>query len=82
MDIYTDMQTIIEDCEADIPKFIKEVHPYDSTDAKMLMEMFREEIDFQDEEREAERSDKVKCYDYSDVEELVDIDEWYLGEGE
>lgn len=83
VDTYTDMQAIIEDCEAEIQKFIRDVHPYDSTDAKMLKEMFQEEIDLQDEREIAEKnSSKVKSYDYSDVEEMDDIDEWYLGEGQ
>ena len=83
VDIYTDMQAIIEDCEEEIQEFIKDVHPYDSADVQILKEMFQEEVDLQEEKESVEKDDGgIKKYDYSDVEEMDDIDEWYLGEGQ
>lgn len=83
VDTYTDMQAIIEDCEEEIQEFIKDVHPYDSADAQILKEMFQEEVDLQEEKESMEKDNGgIKKYDYSDVEELDDIDEWYLGEGQ
>ena len=41
VDTYTDMQAIIEDCDVEIQEVIREIHPYDSMDAKMLKEMFQ-----------------------------------------
>lgn len=83
VDTYTDMQAIIEDCEEEIQEFIKDVHPYDSADVQLLKEMFQEEVDLQEEKESMEKDNGgIKKYDYSDVEELDDIDEWYLGEGQ
>ena len=83
VDIYTDMQAIIEDCEEEIQEFIKDVHPYDSADVQILKEMFQEEVDLQEEKESIEEENGgIKKYDYSDVEEMDDIDEWYLGEGQ
>ncbi|EOS40155.1 hypothetical protein C808_01126 [Lachnospiraceae bacterium M18-1] len=83
VDTYADMQAIIEDCEDEIQEFIRDVHPYDRTDEQMLKEMFQEEIDLQEENGNAEQDDvRVGYYDYSDVEEMDDINEWYLGEGQ
>lgn len=45
--------------------------------------MFQEEIDLQEENGNAEQDDvRIRRYDYSDVEEMDDIHEWYLGEGQ
>lgn len=83
VDTYADMQAIIEDCEDEIQEFIRDVHPYDRTDEQMLKEMFQEEIDLQEENGNAEQDDvRVGYYDYSDVEEMDDINEWYLREGQ
>ncbi len=49
----------------------------------MLKEMFQEEVDLQEEKESIEEENGgIKKYDYSDVEEMDDIDEWYLGEGQ
>lgn len=83
VDTYTDMQAIIEDCDVEIQEVIREIHPYDSMDAKMLKEMFQEEISIPREPQRAEEdSSGSKCYDYSDVKEMDDIHEWYLEEGQ
>ena len=83
VDTYTDMQAVIEDCEEEIQEFIKDVHPYDSADVQILKEMFQEEVDLQEEKESVEKDDGgIKKYDYSDVEEMDDIDERYLGEGQ
>ena len=83
VDTYTDMQAIIEDCEEEIQELIEDVHPYDSANVLMLKEMFQEEVDLQKEKESIEKDNGgIKKYDYSDVEEVDDIDEWYLGEGQ
>lgn len=83
VDTYTDMQAIIEDCDVEIQEVVREIHPYDSMDAKMLKEMFQEEIRIPREPQSVEEdSNGSKCYDYSDVKEMDDIHEWYLEEGQ
>lgn len=81
VDVYTDMQRIIEDCVKEMQEFISEVHPYDATDKQMLERMFQEKIEFN------EPKQKINCihyipgiiiYDYSDVYELDDIAEWHM----
>lgn len=91
VDRYTDMQSIIADCVGEIQSFIEEVHPYDRIDAEMLQCMFHETILLEDDETtlkketvEFPKEDKtivgIKVYDYSDIAEMEDIVEWYLGE--
>ncbi len=83
VDTYADLQAIIEDCEEEIQEFIREVHPYDTMDEKMLKEMFQEEIRIPRELQSVEEdSSGSKGYDYSDVKEMDDIHEWYLEEGQ
>ena len=52
-------------------------------DCAYSKEMFQEEVDLQEEKESIEEENGgIKKYDYSDVEEMDDIDEWYLGEGQ
>lgn len=92
VDTYTDTQAIIEDCVEELQSFITEVHPYDQMDAEMLRSMFQEIISVDEDEnaeveetleQESETKDipVIVVYDYSDVTEMDDIAEWYLGEG-
>ncbi len=90
VDTYTDMQAIIEDCVDELHEFISEVHPYDYADKTLLWEMFQEVIEIQGEgKEEVERMEGRKkeeaqtpiVYDYSDITELTDINEWFAGEG-
>lgn len=69
---YTDTQAIIGDCSDAIQPFISEVHPYDWEDKEMLMKMFGEEIDWIKQEADND------VHDYSDIEEMYDIDNWYM----
>lgn len=88
VDTYTDMQAIIEDCIDELQEFISEVHPYDYTDRTLLWEMFQEVIEIQEEgteevekmeERKEKKAQTSIVYDYSDVTELADINEWFAG---
>nr|WP_296928084.1 tyrosine-type recombinase/integrase [uncultured Marvinbryantia sp.] len=84
VDTYTDMKMIIEDCVEEMQEFISEIHPYDATDKYMLEEMFQEKIDLDESEKVGGSINYIPgitIYDYSDVEELEDIAEWYMGEG-
>lgn len=84
VDTYTDMKMIIEDCVEEMQEFISEIHPYDATDKYMLEEMFHEKIDLDESEKVGGSINYIPgitIYDYSDVEELDDIAEWYMGEG-
>ena len=90
VDTYTDMQAIIEDCVDELQEFISEVHPYDDTDRALLWERFQEAIEVQEEgpeevermeERKKEKVQTPMVYDYSDVIELTDINDWFAGEG-
>ena len=90
VDTYTDIQAIIEDCVDELQEFISEVHPYDDTDRVLLWEMFKEAIEVQEEgpeeiermeERKKEKVQTPMVYDYSDVIELADINDWFAGEG-
>lgn len=76
IDTYTDTQAIIRDCSDAIQPFIAEVHPYDREDKEMLMKMFGETIDGENQELEADNN----VHDYSDIEEMYDIDNWYMEE--
>lgn len=84
VDTYTDMKMIIEDCVEELQVFISEIHPYDMTDKKMLEEMFHETIALEDSGDVVYSSNHIPgivIYDYSDVYEMEDIAEWYMGEG-
>lgn len=84
VDTYTDMKMIIEDCVEELQVFISEIHPYDMTDKKMLEEMFHETIALEDSGDAVYSSNHIPgivIYDYSDVYEMEDIAEWYMGEG-
>lgn len=84
VDTYTDMKVIISDCADEMQGFISEVHPYDSSDKKMLEELFQEVINIPvlpNPVNEINCIPGVVIYDYSDVYELDDIAEWYMMEG-
>lgn len=93
IDTYTDTQAIIEDCTDVIEPFILEVHPFDKEDKQMLWEMFGIAITLPDETNESvtEASEdsanaalprETLVNDFTDIEEMYDIAEWYLGEEE